>query len=234
MRLCLRAVSSDTVMIAEVNEPNSKLVPYLGDLGAGGEVESDMVYQFASYPMATHAVLRETARFFGDFVRSTAKFHGRQYITLLGSHDGMAMKQAAELLPAEEMQFFGSRLGTAPRSCLVNYARLPGGRRVVYECCGTPWSAINGRVDPGVPGAEELARRRYLAVIALGQVLRGQPAVYILGMLCSENFANAANGGLDENRSILRERLEPDALTELVSACQASTLLAAIPAPRCV
>ena len=32
----------------------------------------------------------------------TAKFEGRQYVTVLGSHDGMAMKQAAELLPAAE------------------------------------------------------------------------------------------------------------------------------------
>ena len=117
-------------MIAEVNEPNSKLLPYLGfadqatsggcgsgtgsgsgsgSVGATGAAaratESDMVYQFASYPMATHAVLRGTARFFARFVRSTACFRGRQYITVLGSHDGMAMKQAAELLPAEEMEW---------------------------------------------------------------------------------------------------------------------------------
>ena len=107
--------------------------------------------------MATHAALRETSRYYANFLRSTAEFGGRQYITVLGSHDGMAMKQAAELLPAEEMEWFGGILGSAPRNCLVNYASLPGGKRVLYECCGTPWSTINGAVSGG-DAEERLAR----------------------------------------------------------------------------
>jgi hypothetical protein len=216
MRSVLQVIAEDTVLIAEVNEPNSKLLPYLG-LGAGDAApesdvpESDMVYQFASYALAVHAVLRQRGRFFADFLRSTGVFQGKQYVTILGSHDGMAMKQAAELLPAEELDWLGTTLASAPRNCLVNYASLPGGKKVVYECCGTPWSIVNG----AEVADEAMARDRYLAVVALGQLVRGMPAVYVQGLLCAENFIPDA--GLDENRTILRERFEPEALAALLA-----------------
>ena len=47
LRIVLEKLSPSTVVVAEVNEPNSKLLPYLGR-GKGHE-ECDMVYQFASY-----------------------------------------------------------------------------------------------------------------------------------------------------------------------------------------
>ena len=210
----LQKVAKGTLMIAEVNEPNSKLLPYLGT--PGETKESDMVYQFAAYPMAVHAVLREQAEWYAKFLASTKVFNGKQYVTILGSHDGMAMKQAAELLPAEELDWFGSRLSGAPHNCLVNYASLPGGNRILYECCGTPWSVVNGTASASKDGPEQelLCRDRYLAVIALGQLVRGMPAMYVLGLLCSENFV--PDSGLDENRTILRERLEPTALSSLL------------------
>ena len=47
----------------------------------------------------------------------------------------------------------------------MNYASLPGGKKVVYECCGTPWSIVNG----AEVADEAMARDRYLAVVALAE-----------------------------------------------------------------
>jgi|EP00945_MAST-04E_sp_MAST-4E-sp1_P004285 sucrose phosphorylase len=214
LRIVLECLSPATIVIAEVNEPNSKLLPYLGH-GKGHE-ECDMVYQFASYAMATHAVLRQTSTWYRTLVQVSRQFQGRQYVTLLGSHDGMAMKQAAELLPKEELAWLGTALSQEPRNCLVNYATKPGGEKIVYECCGTPWAIINGDGESGddEPAVRAMKVARYLAVVGAGLSLRGMPAIYINGYLCSPNFFPAE--GLDENRTILRQRLNPGQLEGLV------------------
>ena len=209
----LEKLSPSTVVIAEVNEPNSKLLPYLGR-GKGHE-ECDMVYQFASYAMATHAVLRGKSTWYRTLVETSSQFRGCQYVTLLGSHDGMAMKQAAELLPSEELAWLGKTLGGEPRNCLVNYASKPGGVKIVYECCGTPWGIINGQgsMEDDAASTQVVKLARYLAVVGAGLSLRGMPAIYINGLLCADNFL--PDDGLDENRTILRQRILPKQLESL-------------------
>ncbi len=213
LRIVLEKLSPSTVVVAEVNEPNSKLLPYLGR-GKGHE-ECDMVYQFASYAMATHAVLRESSEWYRSLVNISAQFRGCQYVTLLGSHDGMAMKQAGELLPSDELSWLGMKLSDAPRNCLVNYATKPGGKKIVYECCGTPWAIINGdgEMKDDTMDSRVMKLARYLAVVGAGLSLRGMPAIYFNGLLCSSNFR--PNEGLDENRTILRQRIDPTQLQSL-------------------
>jgi hypothetical protein len=127
----------------------------------------------------------------------------------------MAMKQAGELLPSKELSWLGTKLSESPRNCLVNYATKPGGVKIVYECCGTPWSIINGSgelIDDDVE-LRFTKISRYLAVVGAGLSLRGMPAIYLNGLLCSTNFL--PEEGLDENRTILRQRIDPQQLEAL-------------------
>jgi hypothetical protein len=124
-------------------------------------------------------------------------------------------KQAGELLPSDELSWLGMKLSDAPRNCLVNYATKPGGKKIVYECCGTPWAIINGdgEMKDDTMDSRVMKLARYLAVVGAGLSLRGMPAIYFNGLLCSSNFR--PNEGLDENRTILRQRIDPTQLQSL-------------------
>ncbi len=197
------AGAPELVTIAEVNEPQAALLPYLG---TGDAAESDLVYQFAHFPLAVHALLSGGGSHYKRWLRTLEPFAGRQFITVLGSHDGMGRKPLLGLLPEQDLEWLVDTLVTAHRA-LPNYARQPGGGRIVYELCATPWSLLN-RPD----GGEELALQidRYAACAALGLMLRGVPAFYLNGLLGVPNRLDP--GQLDEHRSINREQFAEAAL----------------------
>ena len=193
--------------IAEVNEPQATVLPYLG---TGSEPESDLVYQFAHFPLAVQAVLTGNGSHYSRWVESLRPLQGRQFITLLGSHDGMGRKPVIGLLPDEELDAMVATL-VADHGALPNYAQLPGGEDVVYELCATPWSLVN-RAGGGEPLATQVDR--YCCVAALGLALRGVPGIYLNGLLGMPNRLAADH--LDENRTVNRERYHEAELEELL------------------
>ena len=197
------AGAPELVTIAEVNEPQAALLPYLGTDDAA---ECDLVYQFAHFPLAVHALLSGDGSHYKRWLRTLEPFAGRQFITVLGSHDGMGRKPLLGLLPERDLEWLVDTLVTA-HGALPNYAQQPGGGRIVYELCATPWGLLN-RPDRG----EELALQidRYAACAALGLVLRGVPAFYLNGLLGVPNRLDP--GQLDEHRSINREQFTEGAL----------------------
>ena len=195
---------ADLVSVAEVNEPQDTILPYLGSPDAG--VESDLVYQFGHFPLAVHALLSGDARHYKRWLGTLEPFGGRQFITVYGSHDGMGRKPVLGLLSDADLERMVQDL-VNDHGALPNYARQAGGGRIIYELCATPWSLIN-RADAGEP--LQLQVDRYVACGALGLVLRGVPAFYINGLLGVPNRLDPAQ--LDENRSINREQFEEAAL----------------------
>ena len=191
---------ADLVSVAEVNEPQETILPYLGSPDAG--VESDLVYQFAHFPLAVHALHSGDASHYKRWLGTLEPFAGRQFITIYGSHDGMGRKPVLGLLPDADLERMVQDL-VAGHGALPNYARQPGGGRIIYELCATPWSLIN-RADTGEP--RQLQVDRYVACGALGLVLRGVPAFYINGLLGVPNRLDPEQ--LDENRSINREQFD--------------------------
>ena len=192
------------VSVAEVNEPQETILPYLGSAAAG--VESDLVYQFAHFPLAVHALLSGDARHYKRWLGTLDPFAGRQFVTVFGSHDGMGRKPVLGLLPDDDLERMVQDL-VAGHGALPNYARQAGGGRIIYELCATPWSLIN-RADADEP--LQLQVDRYTACAALGLTLRGVPAFYINGLLGVPN--RLAPRGLDENRSINREQFNETSL----------------------
>ena len=195
---------ADLVSVAEVNEPQDTILPYLGSTEAG--VESDLVYQFAHFPLAVHALLSGDAGHYKRWLGTLEPFAGRQFITVFGSHDGMGRKPVIGLLPDADLERLVTMLA-ADHGALPNYALQAGGGRIIYELCATPWSLIN-RADAEEP--LQLQVDRYAACAALGLTLRGVPAFYINGLLGVPNRLDP--GQLDENRSINREQFDEQAL----------------------
>ena len=195
---------ADLVSVAEVNEPQDTILPYLGSPDAG--VESDLVYQFAHFPLAVHALHSGDASHYKRWLGTQEPFGGRQFITVFGSHDGMGRKPVLGLLPDADLERMVQDL-VSGHGALPNYARQGGGGRIIYELCATPWSLIN-RAGAGEP--LHLQVDRYVACAALGLVLRGVPAFYINGLLGVPNRLDP--GQLDENRSINREQFDEAAL----------------------
>jgi sucrose phosphorylase len=198
LRRLLKRVSPGTSLVAEVNEPQDQILPYLG---RKGRPECDLVYQFTHFPLAVYSVLTGDGRPYTRWLNSLAPFDGRQFITILGSHDGMGLKPAHGWLTPEQRDALVDTL-VLKHGALPNYAALPGGETIVYEVCATPWHLINNSEgnDP-----IQLCIARYLAVVALGFLVRGVPAFYINGLIGAEN---APRTGLDENRSINRQRFD--------------------------
>ena len=195
---------ADLVSVAEVNEPQDTILPYLGSAEAG--VESDLVYQFAHFPLAVHALLSGDASHYKRWLGTLEQFGGRQFITVYGSHDGMGRKPVLGLLPDADLERMVRDM-VAGHGALPNYSRQPGGGRIIYELCATPWSLIN-RAHADEP--LQLQVDRYVACAALGLTLRGVPAFYINGLLGVPNRLDPAH--LDENRSINREQFDEAAL----------------------
>lgn len=192
------------ITVAEVNEPQDKVFEYLG---SSGHEESDLVYQFTHYPLAIHAVLTGNATYYLQWLSTLKQAHGRLFTMVLGSHDGMGMKPVRGILPEAEIEALLQKL-VDDHGALPNYATLPGGRKIVYEACATPWNLINGsRIE------ESLERKltRYLVVVVLGLIPRGLPAFYINGILGASDYL--PESGLDENRTINREVFKESWLT---------------------
>jgi len=119
----------------------------------------------------------------------------------LGSHDGLAQKQVREILPPEELD----RLHSAfinERHGHVNYAYASGGKKIVYEVCGTPWCLVNGPQEKATdPFNMQLAR--YINALCFGLIPKGMPGIYAQGLLGAENYHPPE--GLDEYRTLNRE-----------------------------
>ncbi len=198
----------ETTLIAEVNEPQKTIHPYLG---CPGHEESDLVYQFAHFPLAVYAVLTGNGSPYMKWLTSLEPFNGRQFITILGSHDGMGMKPVLGFLEQPEIDRL-NRILINDYKALPNYAVLPGGKKIVYEVCATPWRLIN---NPKKNDPPPLSLARYRVVVALGLLVRGIPAFYINGLIGADNYLPL--GGLDENRTINRQIHDAEELDRQLS-----------------
>jgi sucrose phosphorylase len=193
--------------IAEVNEPQKKVLKYLG---SAGHEESDLVYQFTHFPLAVYAVLTGNAIPYQKWLRTLRTFKGKRFITVLGSHDGMGLKPVRGFLTESQINRLTDILINKHHT-LPNTAHLPGGKEIVYELCATPWNLIN---QPKSKDDIKLQINRYLAVVALGLSLQGIPAIYFNGLVGSPNFYPA--DGLDENRTVNREVFDYSKLTKIL------------------
>eukprot|EP00747_Dinoflagellata_sp_TGD_P064107 gnl/TRDRNA2_/TRDRNA2_153737_c0_seq7.p1 gnl/TRDRNA2_/TRDRNA2_153737_c0~~gnl/TRDRNA2_/TRDRNA2_153737_c0_seq7.p1 ORF type:complete len:937 (-),score=219.20 gnl/TRDRNA2_/TRDRNA2_153737_c0_seq7:167-2977(-) len=201
----LKIADRRVITIAEVNEPVVKCRSYLG---TDELPESNMAYNFAPFSLALHAQITNNVNFYLEWLKTLADWKGKAFITLLGSHDGLAQKQARDILPPEELEKLQTAL-IGERGGLANYAFAPGGHKIVYEACGTPWCLVNG-----IYGTEkepfETQLARYINIICLGLIPKGMPGIYVQGYIGALNYNPPE--GLDENRTLNRESFDINTL----------------------
>ena len=196
-----RSLDLNIVLIAEVNEPQEKALLYLG---TKEQEEADMIYLFSHFPLAVHAILTGSAKYYMNWLPSLVNAEGKLFVSVLGTHDGMGMKPIGNWLPEAEKRKLQDIL-VKKHGALPNYAILPGGQKIIYELCSTPWNFVN---EPNSNEPLTVQIDRYLAVLALGLMLKGVPSIYINGLLGVPNY----EGYLDENRTINRQIFEEDFL----------------------
>ena len=192
----LRVTVPTLVTVSEVNEPQEKAIEYLGKKGSK---EADLFYQFAHFPLAVYAMLTSDPKPYKKWIGTLPETKGRQFITALGSHDGMGLKPVRGFLNENQIDKL-IKILIKKHNALPNYSSLPGGEKIVYEICSTPWNLVN---PPGKYSGNAIALNRYLSVVAIGLLQKGTPAIYINGLLGATNYL--PQKGLDENRTINRE-----------------------------
>jgi hypothetical protein len=201
----LKIADPRVITIAEVNEPVVKCKSYLG---TDELPESNMAYNFGPFSLALHAQITNNVNFYLEWLKTLADWKGKAFITLLGSHDGLAQKQARDILPPEELEKLQTAL-LGERGGLANYAFAPGGHKIVYEVCGTPWCLVNG-----IYGTEretfDIQLARYINIICLGLIPKGMPGIYAQGYIGALNYTPPE--GLDENRTLNRESFDINTL----------------------
>lgn len=190
------------VLISEVNEPQENALQYLGPKSIH---KSDMIYLFTHYPLAIHAILTGTAKYYTSWLPSLTEAKGRLFISVLGTHDGMGMKPVGDWLPDEEKEKL-QKILINKHGALPNFAKLPGGKKIVYELCATAWNFIN---NENIDETSKVKINRYLTVFALGLIIKGVPSIYINGIFGIPNDS----GEIDENRSINRQILSGEKLS---------------------
>jgi sucrose phosphorylase len=180
--------------VGEINEVQDQAFTYLGE-------ECHLVYQFAHFPLAVYGVRTGDAGPYARWLATQEEAGGRQFLTVLGSHDGMGLKPVRDRF-LNDQQIDGLVADLEAHGGRSNFGILPGGRRIVYEVCGTAWSLVN----EGLAGDEQTRMARFLAVVSLGMIPRGLPAFYINGLLATDNYDPPE--GLDEHRTLNREILD--------------------------
>ncbi len=194
------------VLIGEINEPQETTFHYLIN---EEEENCDMIYLFSHFPLAIHSVLTGISKYYMNWIPSLHKPNGRLFVSVLGTHDGMGLKPIGEWLPDSEKKRLQEIL-IEKHGALPNYSILPGGERIIYELCSTPWNLVNSEIEEE---PVELQIDRYLAVFALGLMIKGVSSIYINGLLAIPNY----KGEIDENRSINRQILNKKELDELLT-----------------
>lgn len=187
-------IKQDVLTVCEVNEPQDTILRYLGDECHKG---CHLCYQFTHFPLSVYSIMKENGEVYSNWLKSFPNIYGRQFIMVLGSHDGMGLKPVEGILSKKEINIFCKMLSENHKA-LLNYGYLGKKKRNLYEACATPWSLVNTGEEK-----EEIALNKYLVVAALGLSIKGIPAIYINGLLATENFY--PKKGLDERRTINRE-----------------------------
>jgi sucrose phosphorylase len=162
----------------------------------------DRVYDFALAPLVLHAV------FTGDAgpLRGWLAVRPGNAVTVLDTHDGIGMVDAAGLLPADAIEAVVDRIGANSGGTAVA-SRVRGG---VYQVSCTAYDAL-GRDD-----------RAYLLARLLQLFVPGVPQVYYVGLLTGANTAVPPDA---DAREINRRRYTADEVAQALRRPVVATLV---------
>ncbi len=177
LRDILEVVAPQVVLISETNVPERENFSYFG---AGDEAH--MVYQFSLPPLLLHALQKGNSRYLREWAaRIPDPPPGCTYLNFSTSHDGIGLRPAEGLLPAEEIDELVETIKGYGGEVSM---RLEGnGRNSPYE--------LNVSLFDGLMGfkrdRDQWQIPRFFCSQIINLALRGIPAIYLHSLTATPN-----------------------------------------------
>lgn len=205
LRLLCDYAHETVVLLTETNVPRTENLSYFGNRN-----EAHAVYNFPLPPLILHAMQSGTARYLNRWQSTMPPAQlGCAYLNFTASHDGIGMRPAEGVLPAEEKD---RMIETAQAAgALVSMRTLPDGTEAAYELNCSLFDVM--RVT--FKGKDKHHLNRFLCSQTIPMSLEGIPAFYIHSFLATpSDHAAVERRGM--NRAINRHRWHyPDLLNSL-------------------
>ncbi|MBX2839682.1 MAG: sugar phosphorylase [Gammaproteobacteria bacterium] len=205
MRLLCDHAFEQIILITETNVPKAENLSYFGS-----HDEAHVIYNFPLPPLVLHAMMSGTAHYLKRWQRGMPPAPlGCTYLNFTASHDGIGMRPAEGVLPAEEQS---RMIGAVQESGgLVSMRSLPDGSEAPYEINTTFFDATRRTFT----GEDEFHLQRFICSQTIIMSLEGIPAFYIHSMLATANdHEGVTRRGM--NRAINRHRWNYPTLNALL------------------
>ena len=185
----------ELLLVSETNVPNHENITYFGN----GD-EAQIIYNFSLPPLMVHALLTGQSQYLRDWMISMVPPPaGCTYLNFIASHDGIGLRPAEGVLPAEEIE---AVIHTIEQfGGLISYRTDSEGQKKPYEMNVSLYSALQGTVD----GRDEHNLQRFLCAHTVMLGMEGLPAFYIHSLLGTQNDIEKLEA-TGHNRSINRHR----------------------------
>ncbi len=205
MRLLCDFASEKIILLTETNVPKAENLSYFGN-----HDEAHAIYNFPLPPLILHAVMSGSAHYLRRWQSGMPPAPmGCAYLNFTASHDGIGMRPAEGILPAEEQ----ARMIDTIKDIggLVSMRALPDGGEAPYEINTTFFEATAQTFE----GADDHHFDRFICTQTIPMSLEGIPAFYVHSMLGTPNdHAQVAHRGM--NRAINRHRWDYPELNALL------------------
>ena len=205
MRVLCDYASEKIILLTETNVPKAENLSYFGK-----HDEAHAIYNFPLPPLILHAVMSGSAHYLRRWQSGMPPAPmGCAYLNFTASHDGIGMRPAEGILPAEEQ----SRMIDTIKDIggLVSMRALPDGGEAPYEINTTYYEAT----AQTFAGQDAYHFDRFICTQTIPMSLEGIPAFYIHSMLATPNdHAQVAHRGM--NRGINRHRWDYPQLNALL------------------
>lgn len=202
--LCDYAVET-VVLLTETNVPRTENLSYFGNRN-----EAHAVYNFPLPPLILHALQSGSARYLHRWQSAMPPAQlGCAYLNFTASHDGVGMRPAEGVLPADEKDRMIQTVQAAGGR--VSMRALPDGGEEPYELNCALFDALRRTFE----GEDAHHIDRFLCSQTIVMSLEGIPAFYIHSLLATPNDQEAVERrGM--NRAINRHRWHYPELLELL------------------
>jgi glycosidase len=175
----LDCVAPYVALVTETNVPHQENIEYFGN----GSNEAQMVYNFALPPLVLHTFHTGDCSRLAAWASTLEKpSDTATFLNFLDSHDGIGVLPAEGILRDAEIQDLCDRI--LKHGGFISYRAGSEGQDKPYELNSTWFSALN---DPSSGESEELQVGRFVASRSIALALRGVPAIYLHGLLGSQN-----------------------------------------------
>lgn len=205
MRMLCDYAAETIILLTETNVPKAENLSYFGNRN-----EAHAIYNFPLPPLVLHAVMSGSSKYLRHWSSGMPPAQlGCAYLNFTASHDGIGMRPAEGILPADEQAKMIDTI--RDMGGLVSMRALPDGGEAPYEINTTFYEATGRTFD----GKSDYHFERFVCSQTIVMSLEGIPAFYIHAMLATPNdHEQVERRGM--NRAINRHNWDYPTLNDLL------------------